>query len=171
MTPDTNPDRFLLAYFAEQERRSSAPGLSIEPRGDRDPERAQYREAAWTWRCVVMGSLERDGRLRPIHIEVMRAFYLALTVEHVALIRMRSQGQEQAAVIGRRDLVAGQAPPECAEVQSFVSWRALGAALGIEPRRCERLWRQGRSEVALELHARLDCPASPDDGAPLFDGA
>ena len=163
MTPDTNPDRFLLAYFAEQERRSSAPGLSMEPRSDPGPERAQHRDAAWIWRNVVVGALEKRGALKPDTMRVLRAYYLRLSATHVALVRLRAPGETHARVVERVHLAQGQTPPPGAEVEASVSWREIGRDLGIHYERCQRLFRRGRGEVAEELRRRADCPAAPDD--------
>lgn len=150
------PDRFLADYFRALERRESPACVSVEARTGGTYEAAQHAQATLMWAMGVMGTLERSGRLTRAHVAVLRHFYLALTVEHVALIRMRSPGEKEARTVGVQHLAPGQAPPECAEVQSMVDWSAMAVAVGKHRHTCRRLWHEARAVVREELAGRFE---------------
>ncbi len=151
---NTNPDHFLREHFAALERRESPRCVSMEARSAGGYEAAQHAESAFAFSAGLMGTMQRTRRLSAVDVEVLRRFYLSLNNHHVAIIRMRSPGEEQARTIGVEDVTPGRAPPEAAEVQSWVSWAAMGEALGIERRECLAVWRRARTVVAEELRER-----------------
>lgn len=150
---DPNPDRFIRAHYAALERRESPRCVSMEARSAGGYEAAQHAESAFAFSLLVMGTLERDGRLTALDLRILRAAYLRLHVDHVAIVTMHRPGEREE-VRAVHDLAPGQAVPECAEVQSQINWSEVGRAEGVSRRHALAIWNAARATVRDELEER-----------------
>jgi len=150
-----NVDRFLRAYFATSDRRSRPGCVSVEARGPGATlEQAANAEARHVFALTVMGHLERSQCLAPVHIWVLRRYYLWLNPQHVALLRMGDTGRHTMSI------GAGESPPpgvglEESDLQSWCDWAALARDVGLKNGRdAQRVWSEGRGVVLAELERR-----------------